>query len=221
MFRCCAGVPLIGNDPEAWIIAVAPGEKDSARATAAETLADARPGACTVLVRVNAPGTPWHDDVRDVADLVAAGHADGAVLPKYEDPDQPSSLRATLSDGARVVGGLESGLGVADARESLAAGPDAAYFGAEDYVADIGGRRSSAGTEVLYARSRVCLHAALAGGAALDQVVTAVRDADAFRADAEQGGSLGFRGKVCLHPAQVGLDRRRVGRILGRFKILD
>lgn len=56
---------------------------------------------------------------------------------------------------------------------------------------------------MLYARSRVCLYAALAGVAALDQVVTAVRDADAFRADAEQGRSLGFRGKVCLHPLQV------------------
>ena len=184
--------------------AVAPGEKDTARETAAETLSAARPGAGTVLVRVNAPGTRWHDDdVRAVADLVAAGHADGAVLPKYEDAGQLSSLRAALPDGARVVGGLESGLGVADARQLLAAGPDAAYFGAEDYVADVGGRRTAAGTEVLYARSRVCLYAALAGVASLDQVVTAVRDADGFRADAEQGLSLGFRGKVCLHPAQV------------------
>jgi citrate lyase subunit beta/citryl-CoA lyase len=36
-------------------------------------------------------------------------------------------------------------------------------------------------------------------------VVVAVRDADAFRADAEQGRALGFRGKICLHPVQVSI----------------
>lgn len=183
--------------------AVAPGDKDSARATAAETLAAARPGAGTVLVRINAPGTPWHDeDVRTVAALLADGHVDGAVLPMYEATDQLRSLRDAIGD-ARVVVGLESVRGIADARELLAAGPDGVYFGAEDFAASIGGRRTAGGTEVLYARSRVALFAALHGVTSLDQVVTAVKDADAFRTDARQALDLGFRGKVCLHPVQV------------------
>ncbi len=184
--------------------AVAPGEKDSARATAAETLAAERPGAGTVLVRINAPGTPWYDeDVRTLAALLADGHVDGAVLPVYETPGQFADLKAALGEGARIVVGLESVLGIADARELLAAGPDAVYFGAEDFAASVGGRRTAGGTEVLYARSRVALYAALHGVVSLDQVVTAVRDADAFRTDARQALDLGFRGKVCLHPVQV------------------
>lgn len=195
-----------------WEDAVAPGDKDSARASAVETLTAGRPGADAVLIRINAPGTPWYDaDVEAAAGLVAGGHLDGVLLPKYERVEQLTHVRAALGrtdrgrgdDRVRVVAGLESGLGVADARELLAAGPDAAYFGAEDYIADIGGRRTAAGLEVLYARSRVALAASLAGVASLDQVVTAVQDADAFRTDARQGLELGFRGKVCLHPVQV------------------
>src|SRR5436190_1853437 len=79
---------------------------------------------------------------------------------------------------------LESVPGIADARELLSVGPDGVYFGAEDFAASIGGRRTPAGTEVLYARSRVALFAALYGVTSLDQVVTAVRDAEAFRTDA-------------------------------------
>ncbi len=69
----------------------------------------------------------------------------------------------------------------------------------------MGGRRTAAGTEVLYARSQVALAARLAGVAALDQVVTAVRDDTAFRADAAQARALGYRGKLCIHPQQVPL----------------
>ena len=119
----------------------------------------------------------------------------------------PAPVRAGLPAGARVVVGVETALGVVDARPLLAERPDAAYFGAEDYAADIGGMRTAAGTEVLYARSSVCLAAHLAGVAALDQAVVAVHDRDAFRADADQGRDIGYRGKICLHPMQVEIAR--------------
>jgi len=68
--------------------------------------------------------------------------------------------------------------------------------------------RTAGGTEVLYARSRVALAARLTGTVAVDQVVTAFGDDDAFVADAEQGRALGYRGKLCIHPAQVALAHR-------------
>lgn len=190
--------------PDAVVVdledAVAPGAKDEARSAAVAALAGERPGAGIVLLRINPPGTPWYD-----ADVEAAAGAavDGVVLPKHERPEQLSELRAALPAGARVVVGIESALGVADCRPLLADRPDAAYFGAEDFIADLGGRRTPAGAEVLYARSRVCLAARLAGVVALDQAVVAVRDDAAFRADATQGRDLGYRGKICVHPAQV------------------
>lgn len=195
-------------NPDAVIIdledAVAAADKGLARKLAVEALAAARPDVGTVLVRVNPVGTPWHaTDVEACADLIEGGALDGVVLPKYELVPQLAELRAQLPTGALVVGGLETGLGIADARPLLAAGPDAAYFGAEDYCADLGARRTPAGFEVLYARSRVVLAAALAGVVSLDQAVVAVRDVEAFRVDATAGRDLGYDGKICLHPDQV------------------
>lgn len=184
--------------------AVAQAEKSAARGTALEALAAERPGAGLVLVRVNPPGTEWFTaDVAAVASACAAGAVDGVVLPKYETPDQLTTVRSVLPAGAKVVVGLESALGVADARPLLAAGPDATYFGAEDYIADLGGRRTTAGTEALYARSAVCLAARLAGVLPIDEAVVDVRDGEAFRRNATEGRNLGYRGKICIHPTQV------------------
>ncbi|HEY4006762.1 MAG TPA: CoA ester lyase [Pseudonocardia sp.] len=186
--------------------AVSPSAKEQAREDALAALAQQRPGAGTVLARINGPDTPWYEaDLAAAARAVVSGSLDGVVLPKYEHPTQLDAVRAALPAGAVVIVGLESALGVADARPLLAQAPDAAYFGAEDYIADLGGRRTSAGAEVAYPRSQVVLAARLAGVAALDQVVAVVHDEVAFRTEAQQARALGYRGKICLHPVQVGI----------------
>ena len=126
------------------------------------------------------------------------------MLPKYQSAAEIPELRSRLRDEALVVVGLETVLGVADSRDLLAAGVDAAYFGAEDYIADIGGRRGD-GTEVLWARSQVMAAARLSGVGAIDQTVVAVRDDDAFVTDATLGRAIGYTGKICVHPQQVAL----------------
>jgi len=179
--------------------AVAPaGKADARRAVAAAQLAV--PGA-TVLVRVNAAGAPEHDD--DVAAALAGGAA-GIVLPKAEDVDGVAALADRLGDVGLFLG-IETALGVARARLLLAAGVAGAYFGSEDFLADMGGLRTAAGTEVLYARSEVVLAGRLAGRPVVDQAVVAVDDDAAFRADADQGRALGYAGKICIHPRQVAL----------------
>jgi citrate lyase subunit beta/citryl-CoA lyase len=95
---------------------------------------------------------------------------------------------------------------VAGCRELLRADVDAVYFGAEDYIADLGGRRTENGAEVLYARSEVRLAAYLAEVAAVDQAVVAIRDDEQFRKDAERGRAIGYAGKICVHPRQVELS---------------
>jgi citrate lyase subunit beta/citryl-CoA lyase len=184
--------------------AVAEVQKDAARQAMAE--ADLGTAGSPVFVRVNPPGTPWHD-----LDVAACGHsaAAGVVLPKAEDPDVVRAVGDRLNgEAGREVGlllGIESALGLARARELLAAGAVAAYFGAEDYLADIGGRHSATGLEVLYARSEVVVAGRLAGLPVIDQAVVAVEDDAAFTADAEQGRDLGYAGKICVHPRQVAL----------------
>jgi citrate lyase subunit beta/citryl-CoA lyase len=199
--------------------AVAEAEKDAARDAVAK--ADFAVTGTTVLVRVNAPGTPWYDlDVDACARTAVAG----IVLPKAEHPDEVRQLQERLGegggdaavggtaapagragDGIGVFLGIESAAGVACARELLATGVLGAYFGSEDFLADMGGRRSPGGLEVLYARSEVVLAGRLSGVPVIDQAVVAVEDDAAFTADAEQGRALGYAGKICVHPRQVAL----------------
>lgn len=47
--------------------------------------------------------------------------------------------------------------------------------------------------------------ARIAGIAAIDQAVVDIRDDARFLAEAAEARQLGYRGKVCLHPAQVAL----------------
>jgi citrate lyase subunit beta/citryl-CoA lyase len=180
--------------------AVAPDAKDAARATTVEAVGEL-PGGALVLIRVNAPGTPaYGDDVAAVTSTRA-----GVVLPKYEDPAQLHALRAAVGDRPVIVG-IETARGVARVRELLdGTEVTAAYFGAEDYIASVGGRRTSSSREVLFARSEVLLAARLGGVGALDQAVVNVRDAGFFRTDAGEGRDLGYDGKICIHPAQVAI----------------
>jgi citrate lyase subunit beta/citryl-CoA lyase len=203
-----AKAPRSGPDAVAVDLedAVAPGDKEAARATAVAAVAELPASALAaspmlVLVRVNPPGTPWFDD--DVE--AVAGTRAGVVLPKYEDPAQLRDLRERIGDRPVVVG-IETGRGVARARELLD-GSDvtAAYFGAEDYIASVGGRRTPSSREVLFARSEVLLAARLGGIGALDQAVVNVRDEAFFRTDAGEGRDLGYDGKICIHPTQVTL----------------
>ena len=182
--------------------AIPDSEKEAARRRLGE--AELSLSGCPVLVRVNPNGTPWHD--ADVDAAMRSGAA-GIVLPKAEAPEPVAALAKRLAGAptSALVLGIETARGIAAAREILATGVAGAYFGAEDYIADVGGRRTSAGLEVLYARSAVVLAARLAGVPAVDQAVVALEDDEAFRVDAEAGRDLGYSGKICIHPRQVAL----------------
>ncbi len=160
-----------------------------------------------VTVRVNAPSTEWF-----------AGDIDGAltsqlaavVVPKVEQLDELEQLDRLLTAaghvGLGVVVGIETALGVADVRPLLAhPRVVAAYFGAEDFVADMGGRRTSGNAEVAYARGRVALAGRLAGVPVLDQIVADFGDDERFARESAEAYAMGYGGKLCIHPRQVAI----------------
>jgi citrate lyase subunit beta/citryl-CoA lyase len=162
---------------------------------------------CKVTVRVNAVASEWFaDDINDgVVPEVAA-----IVVPKIDSVDALNTVSAALEANGLghigVIAGIETALGVADARLLLAhERVVAAYFGAEDFIADMGGIRTASNEEVLYARSAVALAARLGGVPLLDQVVTDFRDDDRFIAECAQARAIGYSGKLCIHPGQVAL----------------
>lgn len=201
----CFVIDLEDGTPEA--------EKEAARAALPEIVEHLRAEGLQGLlfVRVNEPRSP-----HTKADLRAAlaTDIDGIVVPKIERVDELQAIvsavtlaRLSSARDLSIIGGIESMRGViaafdlAERVEHLSA----LYFGAEDYITDIDGRRTAAGLEVLYARSQAVLAARAAGVQALDQAVIEIRDDQRFEACATQGRELGYNGKICLLPRQVEL----------------
>jgi len=179
--------------------------KDSGRVDAAE-LVTVIGTKVPALIRVNGVDTPWFLD--DIAAL--PGDIAGIVLPKAE--SVAGVERATELLGGRGLGhiavvlGVETALGVADSRKVLAHPMVvAAYFGAEDFIADMGGIRTSGNVEVLHARSAVALAGRLAGVPVIDQIVADFHDDDRYKRECHEAKSLGYGGKLCIHPGQVAL----------------
>jgi citrate lyase subunit beta / citryl-CoA lyase len=191
-----------------------PGEKDEARARLMLVVAELRSKEIKgeVYVRLNEPGTSFYAD-----DIIAAiaTDIDGVVVPKLEDRQQLSPIlhllgnrRGMSTRPIEIMAGIESVKGIARVDELAGAHSclTSLYFGAEDFIADIAGRRTAEGTEVLFARSKAVLAAKLAQIIAIDQIVTDLGDEDQFRRDAFLARDLGYNGKMCLTPRQVSMS---------------
>lgn len=163
-----------------------------------------------LIVRVNAVGTRWHDG--DVAALRALAESTGStvpiMLPKSESADQ---LRALADFG--VVALCESARGVLNAA-ALAEAPncEALMWGAEDLIADLGGRSSRSPAGAYYrvieqARANILFAAAAAAKAAFDAVYLDIDDLDGLALECAEAVDLGFRAKVCIHPRQAAVVR--------------
>ncbi|MDX1447788.1 MAG: CoA ester lyase, partial [Acidimicrobiia bacterium] len=189
--------------------ATPPSKKADGRRNARQLGAGLAAGGVAVFVRVNAVGSPWFED--DLTTGVPEGAA-GIVLPMVESTGQLDVLADVLVANdlteLKVIAGLETAAGVAGARQLLEhAAVDGGYFGAEDFVADMGGVRTESNAEVVVARSLVALAGRLARVPVLDQVVVAYKDDDRFRREAQEARAMGFAGKLCIHPAQVAIAR--------------
>lgn len=170
--------------------AVAPGAKDTAR----ETVARVRPR----IVRVNAVGTPWFAD-----DLAMLGRLelDAIVVPKAT----PEAIAVLGPVGPPVIAIVETAQGLRLAYETASARRVAALIlGAVDLGAELGMEPRADGLEILHARSRVVVDSAAAGiRAPFDIVHLDIADDTGLEEQCRFGRSLGFRGKVCIHPRQV------------------
>lgn len=203
---------LTRSAPDAIILdledAVPSHTKESARVAVAAAIPPLRAlnPVLPIYVRVNSITTGWFaDDIECVTD-----HLTGIVLPKVQTPETIGVARSAIEERAgilvNVIAGLETVLGVVNAARIAASdGVIGCYFGAEDYVLDLGGMRTREGLEVLWARTQVAVSCRLAGIAAFDQVVTDFSSPEPFAHDASVGRSLGFSGKLCIHPSQVAL----------------
>ncbi len=187
--------------------AVAPQDKDSARAALDVALAHQHRASATapsagpaLWVRVNT-GAPWSD--QDLALCARHAAVQAVVVPKAESAQQ---MQAAFEACGRkpLVALIETAEGYAR-RDDVASHPAVKRlaFGSIDFQLDLG--ISGEGDALLVFRSGLVLASRLAElPAPLDGVTVEVANPEVVAADAARARALGFGGKLCIHPQQVG-----------------
>ncbi|MBN2678231.1 MAG: CoA ester lyase [Anaerolineaceae bacterium] len=191
---------------------VAPNRKEDARYEVANSLNAMQFGHSEKLVRINSiPSGLCAQDL----EAILPNKPDGVYLPKVSRVDEIQWMdekvgsyekRAGVNPGEiTLVVGIESALGVLHLSDICQASTrlSALVFGAEDYIADIGGRRTVQGLEMLYARSALVTCAVAFGLQAIDMVCTEYKNVKRLLDESQAGMELGFTGKQVIHPDQV------------------
>jgi len=182
--------------------AVAEDRKGSARQLVVEVL-QAATGPSVRMVRINQPGSELA-----AADLVALADLalEAIVVPKAT----PEGLATLGRHGPAIVAIVETAAGLARVGEIAAAPRVAALaLGAVDLSVELGLEPRGDGQELLYARSLIVLESAVAGlRSPFDIVHLDTADEESLESEACLARSLGFRGKLCIHPAQVAIVNR-------------
>lgn len=168
---------------------------------------------CLGYIRINATSTEY-----GYGDIVAVVHAgvDGIVLPKVETADEIKAVDWVVTNleqerglpigAVDVIPIIETGKGMANIRAITAAGTRVRRiaFGAGDFTLDMNMEWSRSEVELFAYRSE-CVLASRAAEIEppIDTVWTDLKDLVGFSDSVRQIRSLGFQGKMCIHPAQV------------------
>ena len=191
---------------------VPPSEKVKARELTRENLKVAGSNGATVYCRVNNWETLLTND-----DLEAVVHQGlhGVVLAKCGHPDHVRRLDWKLEELERrrglPVGSvavqllIETAAGVMNAYQSALASPrvNSLTFGAMDYTKDMRVMITADGYELLYARAHVAVAARAAGCVAIDYPFVDYKNPEGFEKNTLEGRTLGFEGRMLIHPAQI------------------
>lgn len=192
--------------------AVAVAEKPATRALVVETLKQ-NPGK-RGYVRVNAWDTEFcFNDIL----AVTGPWLTGLILPKVEEAAQVIAVDWILANIERdkgmdvgaidLVPIIETGKGVANVRAIAAAATRVRRlsFGAGDYTKDMSFRWTLAETEIDHARAEIALASRAEGlEPPIDSVWIHIKDTDGLVRSAEKVRDMGYQGKLCIHPDQIG-----------------
>jgi citrate lyase subunit beta/citryl-CoA lyase len=188
---------------------------DAREAVRAKVMAHA---ARRLFVRINGLGTGL---CRKDIDAVAVAELQGIMLPKVETPDHLREIHLRLLAAEKMLAKapgsiallvlIESVLGVhnvfnilaqklAPARHMIAA------FGAADFGLDLGIDITLEGTELIVPRCQIAWASRIAE---LEPPIDTpfmidLKDIAALKSDAARAKQLGYQGKLCIHPAQIG-----------------
>lgn len=164
------------------------------------------------IIRINGSDSLWFSE--DLA-LVQSIRPDAVLLPKTERVEELAALRGGIGERSALWAMIETPKAVLDVARLAGEG---AGFGLECLVVGLNDLRKE--TRVPAAPGRTFLvpwlmQVVLAGRAhgldVIDAVFNDFRDLEAFEAECCQGRSMGFDGKMLIHPAQIEAANRQFG----------
>lgn len=191
---------------------VAPEAKPQARDKVVQAVKSGGYGRRELVVRVNAVETPWGAD--DIKAAASAG-PDAILVPKVSRPGDIVSVAKLLKAyGApahtRLWAMMETPLAILNARDIAGAAADAAdqrfsclVLGTNDLLKESRARALGDRFAIVPWLAATVLAARAFGLDVIDGVYNDFKDETGFRAECEQGRTLGMDGKTLIHPSQV------------------
>ncbi len=190
---------------------VAPEAKEMARRQVCAAVEQGGYGRREVVIRINALDTPWGS-----ADLEAAARvpADAILVPKVSQPaDVLRAAEKAISAGAsrtvRLWAMVETPAAILNAREIAAVAADPRsllacfVMGTNDLLKESRARALDGRVAVVPWLAITILAGRAYGLDVIDGVYNDFKNAEGFRAECEQGRTLGMDGKTLIHPSQI------------------
>src|SRR5215210_711477 len=222
----------LGSDADAVFLdledAVAPDSKAAARGDVVSALKEIEWRDRPTLFRANAMDTPYF--YRDLIEVVqeAGDSLDAIIIPKVNRPEDLYAVSILLSQlelamdlqkgKIKLEAQIESAEGLTNVEAIAGSTPrlTALHFGPGDFAASLSMPVASIGVmdewdEVYpghrfnYAMQRIVVAARAAGLRTVDGPIADYRDEEGLRESCLLSRSLGFDGKWCIHPAQIGV----------------
>lgn len=174
-----------------------------------------------VFIRVNDMKTSaFQEDMKLIKEISNANFFEGVMLPKSSSEMDIQMLTQHLENGEKqnnssrklsIIPLIESALGVKKSYEIATSNHRILRlaFGGVDFTNDIGAEVTTQESELWYARSEIVVSSRCANiGKPIDTVYTNFKDSDGFHTNCLFAKSLGFAGKLLIHPSQIGIANK-------------
>ena len=190
---------------------VAPDAKAMARDQIAQAIAAGGFGRREVLIRTNAPDSPWWNDDSAMAGKI---RPDGILVPKISSVEDLKAIADRLGalnadPSIKVWAMIETARAVLHAEELAAVARDSRMrlagfvFGPNDISRETRIRMQPGRTAMIPMITHCILAARVHGLEILDGPYSDLGNVDGFGQECTQGRDLGFDGKTLIHPGQI------------------
>lgn len=164
-----------------------------------------------LICRTNPIGSKWFASEWSALTSMAGRRPDAFMIPKVNHGlELPPSTPGAAGEPA-LVALVEDALGFVNLGDLCRSGRFAAIaFGAGDFAASLGMTvpGNSADGPYSQVRAQLAVHAKAFGLAAFDTPSSNFKDLEAFEKESAWARSVGFDGKLAIHPAQVEIINR-------------